>query len=87
MLVLLPIGSSFERLYGPPSESALQSFLTEMRREHAVSVIDARHWIGDEFFSDGHHLLPEGAIAFTDRLAREASLNRVASTQSHKRRR
>ena len=87
VLVLLPIGSSFEQLYGPPSESALQSLLADVRRKHAVPVIDARRWIKDELFSDGHHLLPEGAVAFTDRLARETSLVCVASTQSHRSRR
>ena len=87
VLVMLPIGSSFERLYGPPSEPALQRLLAELRRDHGVEAIDARHWVDDEFFSDGHHLLPAGAIVFTDRLARETSLARIAATASQTSRR
>ena len=35
-------------------------------------MIDAREWVPDVGFSDGHHLLPAGATTFTDRLGREA---------------
>ena len=71
VLVLMPEGTSFERLYGSQSEPALQDFLATLRDEYGVALIDARRWIGDESFSDGHHLLPEGAADFSDRFARE----------------
>lgn len=78
-LVLMPEGTSFERLYGPQTEPALQRLLTELRGEHRVAVIDARRWVADDLFSDGHHLLPAGATAFTERFAREALPAQLAS--------
>ena len=84
-LVLMPEGASFGRLYGPRSEPALQQLLGDLRREHDVAVIDARRWVADEFFSDGHHLLPDGAAAFTDRFARETLPIRLVSRGSRRR--
>lgn len=85
VLVLMPEGTSFERLYGPQSEPALKQLLAELSRKHDVAVIDARRWVADEFFSDGHHLLPDGATAFTDRFAREALPVRVVSDAMQRR--
>jgi len=84
-LVLMPEGTSFGRLYGPRSESVLQRLLAELHREHDVAVIDARRWVADELFSDGHHLLPAGATAFTARFARETLPVRVVSDATQRR--
>jgi hypothetical protein len=47
---------------------------TQNRREcdYGLPVIDAREWMGEEDFIDGHHLLPDGAAAFTRRFGAEA---------------
>ena len=87
-LVLMPEGTSFERLYGPQTEPALQTLLAELRREHGVTALDARRWVSDDLFSDGHHLLPDGATAFTERFARSAAdphrLARPAAAVMHR---
>jgi hypothetical protein len=70
-LVLMPEGSAFRGWYPPKMEAALADFLDELRESHGVTVIDARHWVADVGFWDSHHLLPEGAAAFSRRLADE----------------
>lgn len=78
-LVLMPEGSSFQNLYGPRAELALRKLLAELCQEHELSLIDARRWVGDDLFSDGHHLSPDGAVAFTERFRRDAHAVRIAA--------
>jgi len=78
-LVLMPEGSSFRKLYGPRAEPALQAFLGDLCREHDLLLIDGRRWVGDDLFVDGHHLLPDGAVAFTERFRRNALVVRTAA--------
>jgi hypothetical protein len=42
-----------------------------LARELSVPLVDARTWIDDDGFSDGHHALPSGADQYTERFARE----------------
>jgi hypothetical protein len=66
----------------PPQGSAFQSFRAEAEEVHAQAVVDlanefglplvdARAWIGDDSFSDGHHLTEAGAEAYSRRLGQE----------------
>ncbi len=71
-LVLMPEGQSFRSLYSPQAETALESFIAELCRGRQTVVIDARRWVADEQFTDGHHLTPAGAKAFTARFQRAA---------------
>jgi hypothetical protein len=71
-LVLMPEGSEFRALYPEAVRRGIDRFLADLARETEVPVIDARTWVEDAGFWDGHHLLPEGATAFTDRFDREA---------------
>ncbi len=43
--------------------------------------LDARNWVPDPYFADGHHLTPEGADMFTRRLDQEV-LQYLGSGQS-----
>ncbi len=69
-LVLMPESSGFRAMYSPAVLAKLHGFLNGLGCE----VIDAREWLPDSGFSDGHHMLKPGAEAFTDRLSREVAL-------------
>jgi hypothetical protein len=71
-VVVLPEGAGFRALYSPEALRRVDAYLDRLAAEESVPMIDARGWVGDDGFSDGHHLLPVGASAFTERLAREA---------------
>jgi hypothetical protein len=71
-LVLMPESTAFRALYPPAVRQGLDAFLAEVVREESVPLIDARTWVEDDGFWDGHHLLPDGAAAFSDRFDREA---------------
>ena len=62
-LVLMPEGTDFRAWYPPAVAAALADLLTGLAAEFGVSLIDARPWLSDEAFSDGHHMLPDGAAA------------------------
>lgn len=66
-LLLMPEGTVFHGWYGPGVNERLAAYLATL----PVPVTDARHWMPDEMFADGHHLMPNGAAAFSERLAIE----------------
>ena len=66
-LVLMPESHGF-RGYLPADGSAR---LVKCLRERAVPLIDARNWLDDAAFYDGHHTFVAGADVFTERLSRE----------------
>jgi hypothetical protein len=72
VLFLMPEASAFRAWYPPPTEQRLSAYLATMSKEYAVPLIDAREWIADDDFWDGHHLLRAGATAFTRRFAASA---------------
>jgi hypothetical protein len=70
-LLLMPESSDFRGWHSDDTSAQVNAFLGELRLAHDVPVIDARQWIADSRFSDGHHLLKPGARQFTQRLGRE----------------
>lgn len=70
-LCLMPEGKDFRRRYVPSTLAALDAYLACLAREWRVPLIDARSWVADADFIDGHHLLQRGARGFTERLGRE----------------
>ena len=64
-LVLMPESAAFRALEAPATSARLAAVLA------GLPVTDARDWLPDGSFNDGHHMLTAGAEAFTDRLARE----------------
>jgi hypothetical protein len=71
VLFLMPEASEFRGWYPPEALGLLSEYLADLHREYDAPLIDARCWIADWDFSDGHHLLSWGASAFTRRFAKE----------------
>jgi hypothetical protein len=71
-LVVMPEAAEFRGFYAPGVRAGLVDYLGNVSRERGVPLIDASTWVGDTGFWDGHHLLPGGAAAFTDRFGHEA---------------
>jgi hypothetical protein len=70
-LVLMPESSEFRTWYSAALRAGVDAYVAHLRRTWGVPVIDAGRWLPDADFWDGHHVLPAGAAAFTDRLGRE----------------
>lgn len=70
-LILMPEGPTFRSWYRPEGWKAVEKFLAELHQEFGVEVINTREWIEEEYFFDSHHLLPDGATRFSERLGRE----------------
>jgi hypothetical protein len=71
-LVLMPESVGFRSLYSPATTDRLYRFLNQLHEEYRCGLVDARDWLPDSAFTDGHHMLQSGAEAFSDRLLREA---------------
>jgi len=69
--VLMPEGPTFRGWYSPETLHDVQVWITQLGRENAAPVIDAREWMPEDDFGDSNHLLSGGADKFTERLGRE----------------
>jgi hypothetical protein len=67
----MPEAEFFLSWYPFSMQDQVDRYLAGLSKEYQVAVIDARRWLPDVSFSDGHHLTPAGATAFTQRLDRE----------------
>jgi hypothetical protein len=70
-LVVMPEAAWFRDLMPAEVGARFDRWLARLAGEEGCPVTDARRWVPDAGFADGHHLLPGGAAAFTDRLAAE----------------
>jgi hypothetical protein len=71
VLVAMPEGSEFQSWYPPAVRAEVDAYLERLRRSEGVKVVDARSWVPDDYFADGHHLIVKGASMYTERLGRE----------------
>ncbi len=71
VLYLMPEGRLFQSWYVPATRACLEEYLTGISREWDIPIVDARNWIADEYFADGHHLDRRGATRFTRRFGDE----------------
>jgi hypothetical protein len=69
--VVCPSESSRFRNCDPGVAASLMEKVREIAGEFRLPVIDARDWVDDDGFWDGHHLTAAGARRFTERLGRE----------------
>jgi len=67
LLLRMPEGTEFRAFYPARALHIIDDELAKLN----VPIIDARQWVADEGFHDGHHLLIDGAKTFTQQFARE----------------
>jgi hypothetical protein len=67
-LLLMPEGSEFRSWYAAATWTEIEDFLQGLSREYHAPLINGRAWMPDDAFCDSHHMLDEGAAAFTRRL-------------------
>lgn len=71
LFVVMPEASDFRAWYKLEGRATFEAYLTRLAGENALPTVEATYWRPDSDFADGHHLLPGGAAAFTERLGRE----------------
>jgi hypothetical protein len=69
-VVIPPEGSVFRERY-EAAHSRIDAELRRLARECDVTLYDARTWVPDDGFWDGHHLAENGANVYTERFGRE----------------
>jgi hypothetical protein len=70
VILRMPEARDFQRWYPPPLAQRIDASLARVSREYQLPLFDARNWVPDTCFADGHHLTPVGAIAFTKEFER-----------------
>jgi hypothetical protein len=75
VLVMPPESSAFRQFAPAVGECHVQA-VRDLAAELAVPLIDARAWVDDDGFYDGHHTTEYGADQYTERFAREVFLRR-----------
>ncbi len=80
-VIRTPESTNFRAAYQPVALASLDEYSAVLEREFGVAVVDARRWLPDEEFEDGHHPLLAGQQRFTERLCREVLIPLVNPTQ------
>ena len=57
VLLVTPESSEFRSWYSSDGLAAFDRYCDGLRTDYGVQIIDARTWIPDEQFTDGHHPL------------------------------
>jgi hypothetical protein len=73
VLVITPESTTFRSWYSAQCLASTDKLLADLRAAYGVEVIDARQWVRDQDFIDGHHVAAPGADRFSIELR-----NRVA---------
>jgi hypothetical protein len=82
-LFLMPEGSSFRSWYPPAAHEEINAYLDRLCRLYDIHVYNTTTWCVDGDFVDGHHLLCEPAVRFSERFGRDVVrswLSRAAET-------
>jgi hypothetical protein len=72
MIVLMPEGATYRSFYGPGCWGRVVALARQLSQEYGAPLANARRWVEEDQFVDSTHLMAPGAIAFTERLTREA---------------
>jgi hypothetical protein len=70
-LVLSPESPAFRTVYSLRCYQQIGEYATRWADEFDVPLLDAREWLEEGDFIDGHHPVYSGQTRFTDRLAQE----------------
>lgn len=71
LVYLMPEGAEFRSWYKPGTAEKIQDYLTALKRDYQVDVVDARDWFEERYFFDSHHLLQPGAHRFSQRFSKD----------------
>ena len=71
-VIAMPEAPTFRRLYPDGLSDRIAKSLEIVANANGAGFSDARQWLAEEDFYDGHHLFRAGAEAFTRRLTNEA---------------
>ncbi len=71
VLVVVPESPVFRSWYGAEANTQIPRQIQALAELANASVIDAREWLDESDFSDGHHSTANGATRFTQRLKQE----------------
>jgi hypothetical protein len=69
--VMTPESSEFRDVYSAETQRRVAEYVADIERTCGVPVVDARSWVPDECFTDGHHVVHSGGLIFTYHLALE----------------
>jgi hypothetical protein len=78
ILLLMPEEAQFQSWYPAEARALIDAYLADLSKQYQAPLVDARCWVGDTSFADGHHLLPEPAAEFTRRFADEVMRRRAS---------
>jgi hypothetical protein len=71
VVLLTPESTAFRAIYPPAALVAVPEYLRRVAGENGATFVDARDWLPDDLFADGHHVTRPGQVLFTERLGRE----------------
>lgn len=74
VMIRYPEGPAFRSWYRPGLNDEVMGILGEMAQRYNARLVDAWTWLGEEEFSDSHHMTRKGATEFSRRLAQEQLL-------------
>ncbi len=71
LVYLMPEGEVFRSWYKEGTAEAIDAYLSSLKRDYNVEVVDSRRWLEERCFFDSHHLLQPGAHRFSARFSQE----------------
>jgi hypothetical protein len=80
VFLLTPEAESYRRLYPTGAQEQVGAFARRLGEQDGAALIDARCWLGEEDFTDGHHLTDSGARELTRRLHEEVRRHQARAT-------
>lgn len=71
LLMINPESREFRSWYATNADTLLSAYCRDLSATYGVPVVDARAWLPDREFMDGHHLFGAAANRFTEHFACE----------------